>query len=101
MIHDNPYDQAEADGAAEDRRQARADQADEDLNERRQLAKLDRLFLAVTGKSIYSLIDDCISHATYCRDLVPNHSGSAYQRRQARRQLVGLIKRGPKLWTRS
>lgn len=37
MIHDNPYDQAEADGAAEDRRQALADGAEEAENERRQL----------------------------------------------------------------
>jgi len=45
MIHGNPYDQAEADGAAEDLRQARADQADEDFNERRQLGPLHWNFL--------------------------------------------------------
>lgn len=41
MIHDNPYDQAEADGAAEDRRQALQDGAEEAENERRQLGEDD------------------------------------------------------------
>ena len=47
MIHDNPYDQAEADGAAEDLRQARADQADDDFNERRLLGEVEANFGAI------------------------------------------------------
>lgn len=88
MIHDNPYDQAEADGAAEDLRQARADQADEDFNERRQLGKLDALFLAVTGKDLDTLVDEYFESDSYRRFLFPKYSGNAYQRRKARRAVT-------------
>jgi hypothetical protein len=43
VIHDNPYDAADEAWRDEDLRQALADQADEEYNDRRQLGQADDL----------------------------------------------------------
>lgn len=67
MTHDNPYDQREADAAAEDRRQAMQDGAEEAMNECRQL-----------GAPAYWWRDDCAESLNDGDDLAPDDDPAGY-----------------------
>ncbi len=77
MTHDNPYDAAEDAWRDEDLRQALADQADEEYNERRMLGEVEASF-GVIAKRMLS--DDV--ETLYKLEAIPHHYESPTMNRK-------------------